>query len=238
MNLRTCILILACLVFKLSSAQQIEVKYNRNKISNAVNNNAVSQEYTLIYSNGISLFQEDNSKTLAKIKKEMGNQEDLLSLDLSKKLFYYKNFNNNELISLLGEYQVKDSLINWNWKITEEVKDVAGYKCRKAVSSYQGYSFVAWYTEDIPINAGPEIYDGLPGLILQAYNLGYEYVASNILISDKVINIAYPKISDKTYTFLAAQEELMKKLQAPGQTVEYKNDGDTSIKITTKTFAD
>lgn len=60
------------------------------------------------------------------------------------------------------------------WEITDEEKEIAGYKVRKAVAASYGdkkdpfYTgkVTAWFTTDIPIPAGPAYYQGLPGLIV------------------------------------------------------------------------
>lgn len=61
------------------------------------------------------------------------------------------------------------------WKITEEVGEIAGYKVQKAITTplfEDSYPFiygnaVAWFTTEIPVGVGPEGYYGLPGLIIK-----------------------------------------------------------------------
>jgi GLPGLI family protein len=53
------------------------------------------------------------------------------------------------------------------WKIEKEFKDILGLKCQKASIDYSGRSFIAWFTEDIPMSDGPYVFNGLPGLILE-----------------------------------------------------------------------
>lgn len=62
------------------------------------------------------------------------------------------------------------------WEITNETKEIGGYKVTKAITdSYEikkGDDFhfgkaSAWFTPDIPVSAGPGRYAGLPGLILE-----------------------------------------------------------------------
>ena len=64
------------------------------------------------------------------------------------------------------------------WEITEEVREIAGYKAQKAITRSHdirsreldgGSDYgdaIAWFTTDIPIPSGPERYYGLPGLIV------------------------------------------------------------------------
>jgi GLPGLI family protein len=65
------------------------------------------------------------------------------------------------------KYLVQDSLIPIVWRITDETRTIAGFDCRKAVGKlYDSLYVVAFYTDQIALPAGPEIYHGLPGLIL------------------------------------------------------------------------
>ena len=63
------------------------------------------------------------------------------------------------------------------WEITDEEKEIAGYKVRKAVAMSYGdkkdalYTgkVTAWFTTEVPIPTGPDFYYGLPGLIVRLY---------------------------------------------------------------------
>lgn len=64
-------------------------------------------------------------------------------------------------------YLVNDSLVKYEWKITGEVRDIAGFECKKAVTKIcDSVVVVAFYTDQIPVQAGPENFNGLPGMIL------------------------------------------------------------------------
>ncbi len=64
-------------------------------------------------------------------------------------------------------YLIKDSVRNLEWKISEETREIAGFECRKAVTKIcDSVYVVAFYTDQIPVSAGPESFGGLPGLIL------------------------------------------------------------------------
>ena len=64
-------------------------------------------------------------------------------------------------------YLIKDSSRTWEWKIAEETREIAGFECRKAVTKIcDSVYVVAFYTDQIPVSAGPESFGGLPGMIL------------------------------------------------------------------------
>ena len=66
-----------------------------------------------------------------------------------------------------NEYFIKDSLPKFNWKITGELRDIAGFECKKAITKIcDSVVVVAFYTDQIVVRGGPENFNGLPGMIL------------------------------------------------------------------------
>jgi GLPGLI family protein len=53
------------------------------------------------------------------------------------------------------------------WKIFRDKKVIAGYQCQKAMMTFGGRTWEAWFTSEIPISDGPYKFCGLPGLIVQ-----------------------------------------------------------------------
>jgi len=73
-------------------------------------------------------------------------------------------------------YLLKDSTRKINWKITDEIRNIAGYDCRRANALIMDSIYVvAFYTEEIPVSGGPETFSGLPGMIL-GVALPYEHI--------------------------------------------------------------
>jgi GLPGLI family protein len=65
-------------------------------------------------------------------------------------------------------YLLRDSLQPIKWKLTDEVRDIAGYPCHRANGLILDSVYVvAFYTDKIPVSGGPESFNGLPGMILQ-----------------------------------------------------------------------
>ena len=52
------------------------------------------------------------------------------------------------------------------WKLTNKMTKVQGYTCMSAELQVGDDTFNAWFTPEIPISAGPDLFFGLPGLIL------------------------------------------------------------------------
>jgi len=73
-------------------------------------------------------------------------------------------------------YLLTDSLSRIKWKIVGGNEDVAGYACREAHGVILDSVYVvAFYTDKIRANAGPESFSGLPGMILKVV-LPHEHI--------------------------------------------------------------
>jgi GLPGLI family protein len=122
-----------------------------------------------------------------------------------KETFFIKrNFEKNTLMEayeiLSKTYIVEDTLIAMEWKIQNDLKEVAGHICMKAFieDTLKQQKIVAWFAQDIPLNAGPERFHGLPGMIME------------IDINDGALNIAANRID---YKKLTTELETPKKLK-------------------------
>ncbi|MFD2570608.1 GLPGLI family protein [Spirosoma soli] len=91
----------------------------------------------------------------------------------NSELKLYRNFDKDkktDIVEMLGKtYVIDDSLHTPIWKIGNQIKEVAGYICMKAETEdpIKKQKITAWFAQDIPVPAGPERYNGLPGLILE-----------------------------------------------------------------------
>ena len=66
------------------------------------------------------------------------------------------------------KFLVQDTMRHIEWQEKDEIRTIAGFKCRKAVGRICDTVYVvAFYTEDIPESGGPEMFGGLPGMILE-----------------------------------------------------------------------
>lgn len=67
---------------------------------------------------------------------------------------------------------LKEVLPKFSWKITKQKKKIAKFNCILAETNFRGRKYFAWYTPDIPVYSGPWKLNGLPGMILEAYDEG------------------------------------------------------------------
>lgn len=90
-------------------------------------------------------------------------------LDYGSKI--YQNIGKDESLMTMeiggSQINIKDSLTNVKWKITNEYRNIAGYDCRRANGvTLDSVYVVAFYTDQIPTSASPSTLHGLPGMIL------------------------------------------------------------------------
>lgn len=84
-----------------------------------------------------------------------------------------RDFENNtvhDIIQMIGKtYIIEDTLSKPEWKILNELKEVAGHVCMSASLSdtLKKQQIIAWFALDMPLSGGPERFCGLPGLILE-----------------------------------------------------------------------
>ncbi|AWG24319.1 GLPGLI family protein [Flavobacterium kingsejongi] len=67
-------------------------------------------------------------------------------------------------------YYIVETIPSIDWKITPESKTIGSFECNKAICRFRGRDYTAWFTTEIPGSFGPWKLNGLPGLILEAYD--------------------------------------------------------------------
>lgn len=85
---------------------------------------------------------------------------------------------------------IQDSLLDVKWKITNEYRSIAGYDCRRVNGvTLDSIYVVAFYTDQIPVSAGPGGIHGLPGAILGFVvpELHYNIYATEVQLSSPII---------------------------------------------------
>jgi len=82
-----------------------------------------------------------------------------------------------DIVSMLyASHIYEEDMPVLNWKIENEQQTVLGYPCQKATVRFRGRDFVAWFSQEIPIQNGPWKFGGLPGLILKLYDTKKQFV--------------------------------------------------------------
>lgn len=121
----------------------------------------------------------DKSKVIYKPGKEnpenykfqkMPAEDNVIYTELDKKIVLSQKqvYDNVFLIS--------DSVRKIQWKITDEKRQIAGFECKRANAIIMDSIYiVAYFTEEILTEGGPESFSGLPGMIL-GVAIPYEHI--------------------------------------------------------------
>lgn len=86
------------------------------------------------------------------------------------------------------------------WELIDESKKISSYQAFKATTTFRGRNYIAWYTPEIKVNAGPWKFQGLPGLILEVtdedkgvhFNLSsvaipYEFSRDSLIFEEELV---------------------------------------------------
>ncbi len=205
------------------SASSLELKMDSSQVSPEQQKmikerlaKALQKEYTLTFTKKESLFKE-----IEQLDESGGRMAGMMTMVSGAGSLVYKNVQSEELIEqseIFGKlFLIKDTLEKYDWKLEKGTKQIGSYTCYKAVlerevvqrnfkSEEEGGStfdtilinVTAWYTPQIPLNIGPDIYWGLPGLIMEINTDRTTILCTKVVLNkDKEITITAPKKGDK-----------------------------------------
>jgi len=144
--------------------------------------------------------------------------------DVAKDDYVFKDLKTNRMKS--NEYLkngtrviVEDSIPNLAWKLHPDTKQIGGFKCQKATTTFRCADYTGWFTMEVPVGAGPWKLGGLPGLILELRNENVMevYTLTSLEYPTKKEMPSMPSVSqEKVYlsykNFGKDQREEMRKL--------------------------
>jgi len=157
--------------------EKLDLSQYKNKLPPQVSQVLFASNSPIIYSKSY-LLRVDKNKSSFKPKDSIpddiefpyeGGTIKIHSIEFQTNFFIDKD---NQL--LLGTIPYRGKMMNIHdtipflcWDITNNKKSILGYPATKAVLEFCNRSIEAWFTTDIPVQAGPLFYGGLPGLILE-----------------------------------------------------------------------
>lgn len=96
------------------------------------------------------------------------------------------------------------------WKLLNETKKIQGYTCQKAILNYGKRKWEAWFTQEIPIQDGPHIFENLPGLIIQINDTRKQH--SFLLIANyKTLNMQTNMIEKRFFSAIKINRDQFNK---------------------------
>ncbi|MBD1392748.1 GLPGLI family protein [Mucilaginibacter glaciei] len=99
--------------------------------------------------------------------------------------------------TLITPYLIVEPIPVINWKISTDTASFGTLHCQKATGHFKGRDYTAWFCPDLPFRAGPWKLNGLPGLIVEAYDTNKEVEfkfdgIEQVVATDKPVVAAAP----------------------------------------------
>jgi len=108
---------------------------------------------------------------------------------------YYQFINYKKLVrkeKMMNSYIITDALPVINWQITGDKANFAELHCQKATCHFKGRDYTAWFCPDLPVRVGPWKLNGLPGVIVEAYDAKKEVVFEFDRVEKAVLGASKP----------------------------------------------
>ncbi len=190
---------------------------------------AKPQDYILTSSQGKSLYE---------IAPEVKSDEEEDELQVGGQAFnfnklrrrfspiLFKDMENMTMTKQQGifdkKFLIKDSLQTLDWEITDQTKKFGDFTCTVAEAmDAQNQKVSACYTEEVPINEGPDDYFGLPGLVIEVIKGPVHLNMSELKITDENTDLQAPKdgkeVTKKEFEDIV--KERMKNVQGNGMSI-------------------
>ena len=129
----------------------------------------------------------------------------------------YKNSTTHQTLkeqNIMGKsYVIKDSLQNYDWKLTRETKTILGNEAKKATTIIDSVQTTVWYIPTLKYKTGPENYWGLPGLILEVNDGKTVMLCTKIVMNSKEKVTINPVGKGKQVTQKEYDEIVKKKME-------------------------
>ncbi|QES91450.1 GLPGLI family protein [Empedobacter brevis] len=138
-----------------------EVEKEQIKFANEIANEILDYQLTL----------NQNESYYEFLPKISNNQDGSITTYGDDGEMLYKNLRENfsiKTVSFPKKFLIRDSLRNYNWQILNETKEICGQQTQKAISELgDSIKIEAWFSPKLNYKNGPDLYEGLPGLILK-----------------------------------------------------------------------
>jgi GLPGLI family protein len=141
--------------------------------------------HNLYFKDGKTLY-EKGTDVYVKMPWGLGddrNVDDVIYTDLKQGTFAKK-------IAVFDDvFLLSDSIRHIKWQMTNDLRDIAGFECHKAVGKIMDSVYViAFYTDQITVSGGPLSFCNLPGMIL-----GLAIPRTNLTIFANKVELVDPK---------------------------------------------
>ncbi|QRM88780.1 GLPGLI family protein [Lacinutrix sp. WUR7] len=189
------------IIYKISTNNNVEDLDLETSIKNrikAINKASDLIECKLHFNVNESVFYQEK-------KMSLNNDQSYKLASIVIRGLYYSNIKDSLKILNKNFSDVNFNVIipfnKHRWQITNETKEIGGYKCFKANKIVSKSNIIAWFTNQIPVPFGPNGIDGLPGLILETtINEKLTFYATQINFNETEVKFLEKPKANKTIT--------------------------------------
>lgn len=144
-----------------NDSTNLDFKTNEMLVLDVFHNKSIFYSNKINQIDSLNLNKKNNVNSIIDPYKELAFREVVVNMQSGNSQLYYMGGRNQN-------YYEIDSDIKINWTILPEIKTYENYKIQKATAKINNRIWNVWFTKDIPLNNGPYIFKGLPGLIVIA----------------------------------------------------------------------
>jgi len=213
------LLILVLILFKITANCQNKGLVYYGQIESVTLKSPSGPDYNayLVFNNNESYYvsRKDSLDMDTEFKTIYRTEDGMAGISLGTKLtFRYGNqvYNNRLKDSLYWnqwvDFYVAEKTPKIEWELKKETKKIGDFTAHKAKGKFRGRTYTAWYVLEIPLPFGPWKLQGLPGLILEAFDedkemfiyfKGLEYPTDN---KASIVQIKRPEDHPKNWLTL------------------------------------
>jgi len=204
--------ILLSIVAQLLYAQEIplaiaKVHYEFKHVNDSTQRDQFIRDETVVYLNPrASYYTSYSSKRMQdEVKKQMEDPGFDGTLNITTRSTpssssYLLDADQNKMTEVVSvasdKFAISQTYPTQDWEILGEHKEIGGYNCQNAKTTFKGRTYIAWFTTELPFSYGPWKLHGLPGLILDARDTKNEVIfayAGFDKIEDGKTSVALPQ---------------------------------------------
>lgn len=209
--------------------ESIDISVDNPAIAEAIRSQMAAGMTTiryLLYNNGESIYRSKVNSTDEAMPEQASSGITIVVVNNDNSL--YKNQKENRQVAqeyiMDKAFLITEKLNDFGWVLSNEKKEVAGYSCNKAIS--KDGNVTAWYCAAIPVNDGPYVYWGLPGVILQVETAAQLITATEVNRATSMEQIQVPTSGKKV-----AREEFEKTREKKMKEMSEISGGGSDVKI-------
>lgn len=135
--------------------------------------NPVRDNMVLLVGKTASAYRSYDKQTQQDLARQT-RQTPAISAGRPSGLVYYQFFRGKKLVRkepiLFSNFVISDALPVISWHINPDTANFGGLHCQKATCHFKGRDYIAWFCPDLPMPAGPWKLNGLPGIVVEAYD--------------------------------------------------------------------